>query len=78
MQGKGEIMLNDMIQALGWKGGTIHQVTREITRLRAIEASTRALMDHLAFRASVGGYRPTKADKARLQAVNEAFNNGKG
>lgn len=31
--------LNQVCVALGWQGGTIHQVIAEIERLRAVEAS---------------------------------------
>ncbi len=66
-------MLGDILAALGWKGGTIHQAVREIQRLRRIEAATEALMSHLAFRANCNGYHSTAEDEKKLHAVNDAF-----
>ena len=65
--------LAEACEVLGWQGGTIHQVMVEIARLRRIKEATHALMDHLHFRASVGGFKPKPSDEQKLAAVMAAF-----
>ena len=64
----------DLVYAsLGWQGGTVHQVCREIERLRSVEAAARNLMNQLAFRAGCGGLRFNAVDERALSALGKVI-----
>ena len=48
-------MLEQICKALGWQGGTVHQVLEEITRLRKAESLLRACQDRMKFEANSEG-----------------------
>lgn len=48
-------MLEQICKALGWQGGTIHQVLEEIARLRKAETLLQAVQDKMKFEANSEG-----------------------
>jgi hypothetical protein len=48
-------MLERICNALGWQGGTIHQVLDEIARLRKAERLLRSCQDRMKFEANSDG-----------------------
>ena len=66
-------MLKDICTILGWQGGTIHQAIKEIKRLKAIEYTTKELMNELALMANIGKFKPNTGTENALHNVNTAF-----
>ncbi len=68
--------MDEIYKALGWQGGSIHQIRTEIIRLRQIELYAIALMQCLHFDAQTDNFHPKEWQVKALEALNKAINCG--
>jgi hypothetical protein len=65
----------DICEALGWQGGTIHQVIREIKRLKRVDETARAFGNAVAFAQQAGQIRKENTEIAETGSrLNNALN----
>ena len=68
--------MDEIYKALGWQGGTVHQITAEIKRLKQIELHSISLMQCLHFDAQTKNFKPKEWQVEKLEALNKAINYG--
>lgn len=62
-------MMYEVCRAFGWQGGTVHQVLREIARLREVEKAAKAFGDEVAFADMAGQIKSCNKGIARTGKI---------